>query len=190
MVIVGRIALPLGRGRKAVGVAAGDRPMRPCSTRGRCGRHSGRQAQCHHRRARGHGDREFSTYREDHTDPHTRWVGRGFPEPSRQTLMRLHRVERIAPPKPFGAAPCGSSTAGAHPPSARTVSHAWRAPARALAAVRGLRLYPYTGSSSKPGFCSGPTKKKVRTAVLNQPAGSGCRGAGRAQRKRARSSAG
>ena len=96
-------------------VAAGDRPMRPCSTRGRCGRHSGRQAQCHHRRARGHGDREFSPYREDHTDPHTRWVGRGFPEPSRQTLMRLHRVERIAPPKPFGAAPCGSSTAGAHP---------------------------------------------------------------------------
>src|SRR5215467_13471742 len=61
---------------------------------------------------------------------------------------------------------------------------------RGLAAVRGLRLYPYTGSSSKPGFCSGPTKKKVRTAVLNQPAGSGCRGAGRAQRKRARSSAG
>src|SRR5215467_14668082 len=42
---------------------------------------------------------------------------------------------------------------------------------RGLAAVRGLRLYPYTGSSSKPGFCSGPTKKKVRTAVLNQPAG-------------------
>src|SRR5262245_434041 len=43
-------------------------------------------------------------------------VGRGFPEPSRQTLMRLHRVERIAPPKPFGAALCGSSTAGASNP--------------------------------------------------------------------------
>ena len=42
-----------------------------------------------------------------------------------------------------GAALCGSSRPV--PPSARTVSHAWRAPARALAAVRGWRLYPYDG---------------------------------------------
>ena len=40
--------------------------------------------------------------------------------------------EPIAPPRPFGAALCGSSTAGASPPSARTVSHAWQAPARVL----------------------------------------------------------
>ena len=57
----------------------------------------------------------------------------------------------------------GRSTPRRRPvePSARTVSHAWRAPARALAAVRGLRLYPYTGSSSKPGFCSGPTMETI-----------------------------
>src|SRR5215831_4293223 len=74
--------------------------------------------------------------------------------------MRLHRGRTYRAPEPFGAALCGSSTAGASP-SARTVSHAWRAPARALAAVRGLRLCPYTGSSSKPGFCSGPTMETI-----------------------------
>src|SRR5262245_57944560 len=31
------------------------------------------------------------------------------------------------------------------PPSARTVSNAWRVPARALAAIRRLRLYPRVG---------------------------------------------
>ena len=84
-------------------VAAGDRPMRPCSTRGRCGRPSGRQAQCHHRRARSHGDREFLPYREDHTDAHSRWLVVAFPEPSRQTLMRLHRGRTYRGPRsPLG----------------------------------------------------------------------------------------
>src|SRR5262252_10714094 len=102
-----------------------------------------------------HGDREFLPYREDHTDPHSRWLVVAVLNRHAGHSCGSIGVERIALPKPFGAALCGSSTAGAHTPSARTVSHTWRAPARALAAVRGLRLYPYTGSSSKPGFCSG-----------------------------------
>ena len=66
----------------------------------------------------------------------------------------------------------------------------WRALCRSLfrwqnekdrLAVRGLRLSPYTGSASKPGFCSGPTMETISDGArrLGDPSlSAGCRNRG------------
>src|SRR5215467_7151793 len=53
-------------------------------------------------------------------------------------------------------------------PSARTVSHAWPAPARALAAVRGLRLYPYRPSAEGLQWRSGTRPKVIGPVAIDE----------------------